>query len=117
MKDYYSILGRNPDASADEIKKAYREMAKKYHPDTNSGNKELEEVFKQVVEAYETFSDSKKRMEYDEKWQQHERAMAQSTNARDSFSFDIGQAVGVIVFCLIIAIVGGALFASSRRRG
>ena len=52
MKEYYSILGLNEGATADEVKKAYRKMSKKYHPDLNPNNKEAEEKFKQISEAY-----------------------------------------------------------------
>ncbi len=64
-KDYYKILGVSKDASADEIKKAFRKLAIKYHPDKNKGNKEAEERFKEINEAYAVLSDPKKRKEYD----------------------------------------------------
>lgn len=64
-KDYYAILGVNRDANDDAIKKAYRKLAMKYHPDRNSGNKEAEEKFKEAKEAYEILSDAKKRDTYD----------------------------------------------------
>jgi len=65
-KDYYKVLGVPKDASADQIKKEYRKLAKKYHPDANANNAEAEAKFKEVGEAYEVLSDDKKRAEYDE---------------------------------------------------
>lgn len=65
MKDYYGILGVDKDASAEELKKAYRKLALKYHPDRNSGNKESEEKFKAINEAYSYLSDPEKRANFD----------------------------------------------------
>lgn len=65
-RDYYELLGVGQTASADEIKKAYRKLAVKYHPDKNAGNKQAEEKFKEYTEAYEVLSDSKKRAMYDQ---------------------------------------------------
>jgi molecular chaperone DnaJ len=64
-KDYYKILGVEKNASDDDIKKAYRKMAKKYHPDANPNNSEAENKFKEAAEAYETLGDSQKRSNYD----------------------------------------------------
>jgi len=64
-KDYYAILGVSKDATEKEIKQAYRRLARKYHPDVNPGNKEAEEKFKEISEAYEVLSDKEKRAKYD----------------------------------------------------
>ena len=65
-RDYYEVLGVEKSASAEEIKKAYRKSAMKYHPDRNPGDKEAEEKFKELGEAYEVLSDADKRARYDQ---------------------------------------------------
>jgi curved DNA-binding protein len=76
-KDYYKILGVDRNASQDEIKKAFRKLARQYHPDMNQGDKSSEEKFKEINEANEVLSDPEKRQKYDQfgtHWQQYERA-------------------------------------------
>jgi molecular chaperone DnaJ len=83
IKDYYNILGVSEKANAEEIKKAYRQMAKKYHPDANPGDKTAEERFKEVSEAYDVLGDLKKRNKYDQL-----RLYGHSATGSDWFSFD-----------------------------
>jgi len=78
-KDYYKTLGVTKNASQDEIKKSYRKLALKYHPDKNKGNKESEEKFKDIGEAYEVLKDPETRKKYDKlgaNWKQYEHAGA-----------------------------------------
>lgn len=78
--DYYSALGIQKNASQEDIKKAYRKLAKKYHPDVNPGDKKAEENFKQVSEAYEVLSDPEKRKKYD--------TFGSATNFENGYDFD-----------------------------
>jgi curved DNA-binding protein len=78
--DYYSDLGLEKNASQDDIKKAYRKLAKKYHPDVNPENKQAEEKFKQISEAYEVLSDPEKRKKYD--------TFGSATNLENGHDFD-----------------------------
>src|SRR5690348_10467007 len=65
-QDYYEVLGVARDAKPDEIRKSYRKLARKYHPDLNPGDKAAEDRFKKVQEAYDVLSDAKKRQVYDQ---------------------------------------------------
>jgi molecular chaperone DnaJ len=65
-RDYYEVLGVSKTATDDEIKKAYRKMALKYHPDKNPDDKEAEEKFKEAAEAYDVLSNADKRARYDQ---------------------------------------------------
>jgi curved DNA-binding protein len=73
FKDYYGILGVLPDAEKKVIKKTYRQLVRKYHPDINPGNKEAEEKFKTINEAKQVLSDAEKRKKYDELRAQYQR--------------------------------------------
>src|SRR2546430_4495266 len=64
-KDYYQILGVPKNAPASEVKKAYRKLAQQFHPDTNPGNKDAEERFKEISSAYDVLGDEDKRASYD----------------------------------------------------
>src|SRR5688572_29296118 len=66
QKDFYAVLGLTSKATADEIKKAYRKLAKQYHPDTNSSDPKAAERFKEISEAHNVLGDAEKRKKYDE---------------------------------------------------
>ncbi|GCE26209.1 chaperone protein DnaJ [Dictyobacter alpinus] len=103
-KDYYKILGVARGASSDDIKKAFRKLARKYHPDVNPGDKKAEEKFKEINEAYEVLSDAEKRKRYDTlgpNWQEQfgpnpagRRTYSYGGGARSPFDFDAGGASG-----------------------
>jgi len=82
-KDYYHILGINENASQQEIKRVYRELAKKYHPDANPGNVEAEKNFKEISEAYDVLKDPEKRKKYD-----HLKKFGYTSRNEGWFSFD-----------------------------
>ncbi len=78
-KDYYKVMGVSKSATTDEIKKAFRKLAVKYHPDKNAGDKKAEEKFKEIAEANEVLSDPVKRKKYDElgaNWKEYEQQQA-----------------------------------------
>lgn len=97
MKNYYEVLGVQKDATLEEIKKIYKKLAKKYHPDLNQGNKEAEQKFIEIKEAYDTLSDEGKRKSYDAKlngggsdssYQQEDRRKSTSSEPSEPAKFD-----------------------------
>jgi curved DNA-binding protein len=92
FKDYYSVLGVSKTATAEEIKKSFRKLALKYHPDRNPGDKEAEARFKELSEAYEVLGDAEKRQKYDrfgQYWNQNSQpGWSGSTNSNDFGGFD-----------------------------
>lgn len=114
--DYYTILGVNRDADVEEIKKAYRQMALKYHPDRNQGNKEAENIFKKAAEAYSVLSDPEKRKRYDQFG--HEGLKGVGMRGFSNFE-DIFDAFGDIFSGSIFEdfFGGGKRRAGSARRG
>ena len=89
-EDFYKVLGVEKTASAQDIKKAYRKLALKYHPDRNPNNKEAEEKFRQVSEAYEVLSDPDKRAKYDQFGHDAFRQSAEGGSYRTNFDpFDV----------------------------
>src|SRR5262245_56759394 len=111
QKDYWAILGLKQSATEKEIRSAYKRLAKKHHPDVNPGDKQAEERFKEISEAYEVLSDPKKRRQ----WERGEididnffRQRARTGDAGDVFSFGFGSGVQEIL---------NELFGGARRAG
>lgn len=85
-KDYYRILGVACGATEEEIKSAYRKMAKKYHPDAHPGNRECEQKFREINEAYDTLGDPEKRKKYDAE-NSRGRAKAKAGSSRPEVNY------------------------------
>ncbi len=108
-RDYYEVLGVGKNADDAELKKAYRKLAKKYHPDMNPGDKEAEAKFKEATEAYGVLSDPDKRHQYD----QFGHAAFENGNGGAGFGgFDFGGDMGDIFGDIFGDLFGGG----SRRR-
>ena len=108
-RDYYDILGIKRDASAETIKKAFRKLAKKYHPDMNPGDKEAEAKFKEAQEAYAVLSDAEKRKQYDQFGHAAFDGSAGGAGGFDFSGMDMGDIFGDIF--------GDFFGGGSRRRG
>lgn len=93
-KDYYKTLGVARGASADEIKRAFRKLARKYHPDVNPGDKKSEEKFKEINEAYEVLSDPDKRRKYDTLGPNWQEQFGPSFSRSRTYSYGGGRAAG-----------------------
>jgi molecular chaperone DnaJ len=111
QRDYYEVLGVDRNASTDDIKRAYRKMAMKYHPDRNPGDEEAESKFKEAAEAYEVLSEPQTRQRYD----QFGHEGLRGTSSHDFSRMDIGD-----IFSMFEDIFGGGLGGMGggrRRRG
>ncbi len=125
-KDYYKVMGVAKSASTDEIKKAFRKLAVKYHPDKNPGDKKAEEKFKEIAEANEVLSDPEKRKKYDElgeNWKEYEQQQAAGGNFQrgrgqqhGGFNMEDFSGGGESAFSdFFESIFGGGGFSSSGR--
>ena len=124
-RDYYDVLGVARGASPDDIKKNYRQLALKFHPDRNPGNKEAEEKFKEATEAYEVLSDAQKRARYDQFGHQGVGSAANSGGGFQGFSGGIDLEEALRTFMGEFGESGGSIFdaflggqgGGGRRRG
>lgn len=114
MKDYYEILGILKTAPPEEIKKRYRKLANKFHPDKNNGDKTAEERFKEIGEAYECLSDPIKRAKYDSiAFQEPDNSTFKASSP--SFNFKWQEAL-VALIILVVMITGIVHLAKANKR-
>lgn len=110
-QNFYKTLGVIASASIDEIKKAYRELAKQFHPDKNPGNKSAEEKFKEISSAYETLSDAQKRAAYDAKLAEEtnrieqERIQNEMLQKRKATNNGLVAVLGVALLFLVVGLL------------
>jgi len=118
--DFYEIIGVSADASQDEIKKAYRRLARKYHPDVNPGDDEAERKFKELTQAHETLSNPEKRRKYDQFGHAWEQARTtgqwQTGDFQEFINSQFGAGSFADVFGDIFGGPGGVTFATGRSR-
>lgn len=112
-RDYYEVLGVDKNADEAALKKAYRQLAKKYHPDANPGDEEAAAKFKEASEAYAVLSDADKRRQYDQFGHAAFEGGAGGAGGFDFSDFDFGDIFGGSGFGDIF----GDLFGGGRRRG
>jgi DnaJ-class molecular chaperone len=108
--NYYELLGVSPHCILDNIKKAYRRQAFKWHPDKNGGSKDCEEKFKQIQKAYETLSDPEKRKYYDEILAAEKAASASSESSSNNFYTEwVAPLFRMAAVLLVVFVVAGIL--------
>lgn len=112
-RDYYEVLGVSKSADESEIKKAYRSLAKKYHPDMNPGDKEAEAKFKEVNEAYDVLSDPDKKSKYD----QYGHAAFDPSSGMGGGGFGFGDFGGFDINDIFSSFFGGGMGGGMRRNG
>lgn len=111
-RDYYEVLGVSREASADEIRKAFRQLAVKYHPDRNKDNPEAEEKFKEIAEAYDVLSNPEKRQKYNQFGHQ-----APGGASGGGYDFDFGRFTQSSAFSDLFGDLFGDFFGQGRRSG